>query len=69
MLNDISIRRQNLDRELQQKARTPLVIGLQTLEMQRVIPATDLLSLFDAELQKRLSCTNGFGSTLKFVGI
>lgn len=66
-LNDISIKHQNICEELQHKADTPLVIGLKTLQMQKAILATGMFSMFDAELQKMLSCENGFKECKKYL--
>lgn len=45
---------------LHERAETPLVKRLQTIQLQKAILATGLFSLFEAELQRVLSCTNGF---------
>lgn len=66
-LNDIYIRHQNICAELQHKANTPLVIGLKTLQMHRAILVTGMFSMFDAELQKVLSCKNGFKECKKYL--
>lgn len=66
-LNDVSTRQKNISDALQYKGTTSLVIGLKTLQMQRAILVTGMFSMFDAELQKELSCHNGFKECKKYL--
>ena len=54
----------NLNKELldnlQEGARTSDVKNLQMLQLQKVIMAVGMFSIFDSELQRNLSCNNGF---------
>lgn len=45
---------------LQTSAATPLVKTLQMIQLQKVIFAVGMFSIFEASLQDRLSCSDGF---------
>ncbi|MFC3881043.1 hypothetical protein ACFOSV_12690 [Algoriphagus namhaensis] len=66
-LHDINRRHLKISEELQTKANTSLIIGLKTLKMQKAILVTGMFSMFEAELQKELSCENGFKECKKFL--
>jgi putative copper export protein len=46
--------------ELQMSAATPLVKALQMVQLQKVLLATGMFSLFEAILQNGLNCSDGF---------
>lgn len=46
--------------ELQNSAETPLVKTLQMVSMQKAISSVGMFSMFDAILQRKLGCDNGF---------
>lgn len=46
--------------ELQTSAATPLVKTLQMVRLDKIIFAVGMFSVFEAHLQDRLSCNNGF---------
>ena len=45
---------------LQTSASTPLVKALQMVQLQKVVSAVGMFSIFDAMLQDRLGCADGF---------
>ncbi|WP_439475704.1 hypothetical protein [Algoriphagus formosus] len=51
-LRDISERSQAISLGLQTSSSTSLIIGLKTIQMQRTVLLTGILSMFEAELQK-----------------
>ncbi|MDO6390995.1 hypothetical protein Q4E40_12710 [Pontibacter sp. BT731] len=51
--------------ELQTSSHTPLVKGVQMIQLQKVIFATGMFSIFEAELQNFLDCENGFKEAKK----
>ena len=46
---------------LQESASTPLVKGLQAVQLQKAILAVGMFSIFEARLQDGLNCNDGFG--------
>lgn len=46
--------------ELQTSAETSLVKALQMLQLQKAITSVGMFAMFDAEIQRRLQCENGF---------
>lgn len=44
---------------LQSSAATPLVKTLQMVQLQKVVSAVGMFSIFDAQLQRRLGCVDG----------
>lgn len=52
---------------LQKNASTVAVKGLQMVQLQKAILATGMFSLFEAELQRDLSCQNGLKEALKIL--
>lgn len=66
-LEDSTKRYHNISMGLMQKATTPLVVSLKALQVQRAILVTGMFSMFDAELQKQLSCHNGFKICKKYL--
>ncbi|WP_338525209.1 hypothetical protein NUH87_06080 [Pseudomonas batumici] len=48
---------------LQTSAATPLVKALQMIQLQKVILAVGMFSIFEANLQDRLNCKDGFRET------
>jgi hypothetical protein len=50
----------NIINELEERASTSLIIGLRTIQLQKAILVTGIFAMFDAELQSRLNCKNGF---------
>jgi hypothetical protein len=46
--------------ELQSSAETQLVKALQIVQLQKAISAVGMLAMFDAEIQERLQCRDGF---------
>ncbi len=70
-LSAIRSAQQSLIDKLQNNADTPLIKALQMIELQRVISAVGMFSMFDAVLQEELQCPNGFQKAeelLKSVG-
>ena len=70
----ISFSLQNLDKlekkilaDLQTSASTILVKNLQMVSMQRVIMAVGILSIFEAHLQDRINCVDGFQEARKLL--
>ncbi|GGE20376.1 hypothetical protein [Sphingobacterium cellulitidis] len=57
----------NVLRSLEENATTSSVRTLQMINLQKAIIATGMFSLFDAELQRRLDCTDGFKEVLKLL--
>lgn len=68
IMGDISLRNARICDELQTTGTTSLVIGLQTLQMQRAILVTGMFSMFEAELQTMLSCQYGFEECKRILG-
>jgi hypothetical protein len=52
---------------LQNSGSTPLVKALQVVELQKVISAVGMFSIFDAILQDELQCTDGFIEAAKLL--
>lgn len=46
--------------ELQTRAATPLIKALQMIQLQKVILAVGMFSIFESSLQDRLKCRDGF---------
>lgn len=59
-LNALSKANNLLIDSLQENASTSSVIGLQMIQLQKAILAVGMFSIFDSELQNRLSCEDGF---------
>lgn len=59
-LNALEVAQKSVVEELQTSATTPLVETLQMIQLQRAISAVGMFSMFDAFLQKRLQCADGF---------
>lgn len=59
-LNALEIAKQSVIEELQTSAATPLVKTLQMIQLQKAISAVGMFSMFDAILQRRLQCADGF---------
>jgi len=59
-LNALEVAQKSVVEELQTSAATPLVETLQMIQLQRAISAVGMFSMFDAFLQKRLQCADGF---------
>lgn len=53
--------------ELQTSGSTTLVKNLQMIRLQKVILAVGMFSIFDAILQDRLNCENGFTEAKKIL--
>jgi hypothetical protein len=53
--------------ELQTSGATSLVKTLQMVQLQKVILAVGMFSIFEANLQVGLSCSNGFGEAKKIL--
>lgn len=53
---------QRAEEALQTSAATPLVKALQMVQLQKVISAVGMFSMFDAILQDELQCADGFRS-------
>ncbi len=59
-LNALEAAQQRVVKELQANAVTPLVKTLQIIQLQKAISAVGMFSMFDAILQDRLQCADGF---------
>lgn len=59
-LNALEVAHQSVVKELQTSAATPLVKTLQMIQLQKAISAVGMFSMFDAMLQRRLQCADGF---------
>ena len=59
-LNALEEAHQEVTEALQTSAGTPLVKALQMVQLQRVISAVGMFSMFDAILQDGLQCSDGF---------
>jgi hypothetical protein len=53
--------------ELQTSSATSLVKTLQMVQLQKVIFAVGMFSIFESDLQEGLSCSNGFGEAKKIL--
>ncbi len=53
---------------LQTSAATPLVEALQVIQLQKVILAVGMFSIFEASLQDRLKCRDGFREAEAILG-
>jgi hypothetical protein len=52
---------------LQTSGATSLVKGLQMIQLQKVVMITGMFSIFDAELQRELSCKNGLSEASRIL--
>lgn len=59
-LEALSDAQQRVVDALQTNSGTPLVKALQMVQLQRVVSAVGMFSIFDAELQARMDATDGF---------
>ena len=59
-LNALEVAQQSVIEGLQTSAATPLVKALQMIQLQKAISAVGMFSMFDAILQARLQCADGF---------
>jgi hypothetical protein len=59
-LNALKDAQANTIEALQTSAATPLVKTLQMVQLQKVVSAVGMFSIFDAMLQDRLRCADGF---------
>lgn len=66
-LNAICEAHQKIVESVEHSAATSLVRGLQMLQLQKAIIATGMFSMFDAEIQRELSCENGFKAATEFL--
>ena len=53
--------------ELQTSSATSLVKTLQMVQLQKVIFAVGMFSIFESDLQEGLNCSNGFGEAKKIL--
>lgn len=60
MLGSLQETQRDIEAELQVSGATRLVKALQMVQLQKAISAIGVFSMFDAMLQGRLSCTDGF---------
>jgi hypothetical protein len=56
-----------IEQELQASSHTPLVKGVQMIQLQKAILATGMYSMFEAELQNSLACNDGFKEAKKIL--
>lgn len=59
-LNALEAAWQSTTDELQSSAETRLVKALQMVQLQKAISAVGMFAMFDAEIQERLQCRDGF---------
>lgn len=59
-LNALEVAQKSVVEELQTSAATPLVKTLQMIQLQKAIAVVGMFSIFDAILQGRLQCADGF---------
>lgn len=66
-LNALEAAQNNVTEELQTSSSTLLVKALQMVKLQKAISAVGMFSMFDAILQKRLNCADGFREGTKLL--
>lgn len=66
-LNAINATNEKITDALQTSGSTILVKNLQMIQLQKAIYAVGMFSIFDAELQNQLSCSNGFKGAKKLL--
>jgi hypothetical protein len=66
-LNALEAAQQRVVEELQTSAATSLVKTLQMIQLQKAISAVGMFSMFDAILQGRLQCADGFQDAAAFL--
>ncbi len=66
-LNALETAQQSAIEGLQTSAATPLVKALQMVQLQKVISAVGMFSIFDAILQEQLQCADGFREAVKLL--
>ncbi|MGR6808235.1 hypothetical protein ACU6VI_18285 (plasmid) [Sphaerotilus natans] len=59
-LNALDVAWKSTADELQNSAGTCRIKGLQMVQLQKAISAVGMFAMFDAEIQKRLQCKDGF---------
>lgn len=67
IINALNQERNNTLQSLEENARTSDVKFLQMISLQKAIIATGMFALFDAQLQQKLNCKDGFKEALRLL--
>ena len=67
VLNALMEAEEKVSAEFETSARTPSVKAVQMIQMEKVVLAVGTFSIYEAELQNKLQCENGFGEAGKIL--